>query len=284
MDVIDGGGMRISRLFQAQWFRRWSGPNRVVECPFWAVVRGKAGVQPWVVSVVPFVQVRPPSKHNRLLLCTLDALGQLQRWKQCEWSDVRAIAPAPHLKQAAQAFLLRFQKQLPGKGPKGEKGGKAGSDASGDPTLQSKGRTEKQARGSRRPRPTTTPQEAAQAAQAARDGGGGGQGRRRRFSAWRRRTTEGSAGRPQDGAGGAHRRARRVGAAGEWLGKGEGGVAAIVRHGAGACRLGGGGQRVAPTPTMCCTCRPRRFSCTLHSAPNSMWPSTWGSKRPPSRR
>ena len=73
----------------------------MVECPFWAVVQGKAGVQPWVVSVVPFVQVRPPSTHNRLLLCSIDALGQLQRWKQCEWSDVRAIAPAPHLKEAA---------------------------------------------------------------------------------------------------------------------------------------------------------------------------------------
>ena len=85
---------------------------------------------------------------------------------------MRAIAPAPHLKEATQAFLLRFQKQLVGKGPKGEKGGRAASDVSGDPSLQSKGRTEQQARGSRRPRPTTTPREAAQAAQAAGDGGG----------------------------------------------------------------------------------------------------------------
>ena len=67
----------------------------MVECPFWAVVQGKGGVQPWVVSVVPFVQVRPPSTHNRLLFCSIDALGQLQRWKQCEWSDVWAIAPPP---------------------------------------------------------------------------------------------------------------------------------------------------------------------------------------------
>ena len=141
VDVIDGGGTRISRLFQSQVIRRGSGLNRVVECPFWAVIQGKAGVQRWVVSVVPFVQVRPPSTHKRLLLCSIDALGQLQRWKQCEWSDVRAIAPAPHLKEAAQAFPLRFQKQLLGKGPKGEKGGKAGSDVSGDPSLQSKGRT-----------------------------------------------------------------------------------------------------------------------------------------------
>ena len=153
---------------------RWgSGQNRVVECPFWAVVQGKGGVQPWVVSVVPFVQVRPPSTHNRLLLCNIDALGQLERWKQCEWSDVRAIAPAPHFKEAAQAFLLRFQKQLVGREPKGEKGGRAASGASGDPSLQSKGRAEQQARGSTRPRPTTTPREAAQAAQAAGDGGGG---------------------------------------------------------------------------------------------------------------
>ena len=188
-DVIDGGGTRISRLFRAEVIQRGSGPNRVVECRFWAVVQGKGGVQPWVVSVVPFVQVAPPSTHNRLLLCSIDALGQLQRWKQCKWSDVRAIASAPHLKEAAQVFLLRFQKQLLGKGPKGEKGGKAGSDASGDPSLPSKGRTEQQARGSRRPRPTTTPKEAAEAAQAARDGGGGWQGRRRRFSSWRRRTS-----------------------------------------------------------------------------------------------
>ena len=47
VDVIDGGGgTRISRLFQAQVIRRGSGPNRVVKCPFWAVVQGKAGVQP----------------------------------------------------------------------------------------------------------------------------------------------------------------------------------------------------------------------------------------------
>ena len=172
MDVVDGGGTIISRLFQAQVIRRGSGQNRVVECPFWAVVQGKGGLQPWVVSVVPFVQVHPPSTHNRLPLCSIDALGQLQRWKQCDWSDLRAIAPAPHLKEATQAFLLRFQKQLVGKGPKGEKGGRAASDASGDPSLQSKGRTEQQARGTRRPRPTTTPREAAQAAQAAGDGGG----------------------------------------------------------------------------------------------------------------
>ena len=152
-----GGGARICRLFQAQVIRRGSGRNRVVGCPFWAMVQGKAGVQPWVVSVVPFVQVRPPSTHTRLLPCSINALGQLQRWEQCEWSGVRAIAPAPHLKEAAQTFLLRFQKQLLGKGPKGEKGGKAGSDVSGDPSLHSKGRTEQQARGSRRPRPTTTP-------------------------------------------------------------------------------------------------------------------------------
>ena len=140
----------------------------MVECPFWAVVQGKGGVQPSVVSVVPFVQVHPPSKHNRgSSSAALTLLGQLQRWKQCEWSDVRAIAPAPHSKEAAQAFLLRFQKQLVGRGPKGEKGGRAASDASGDPSLQSKGCTEQQARGSRRPCPTTTPQGAAQAVQAA---------------------------------------------------------------------------------------------------------------------
>ena len=115
----------------------------------------------------------PPRTTGSSSAALIDALGQLQRWKQCEWSDVRAIAPAPHLKEAAQAFMLRFQKQLVGKGPKGEKGGRAASDVSGDPSLQSKGRTEQQARGSRRPRPTTTPREAAQAAQAAGDGGGG---------------------------------------------------------------------------------------------------------------
>ena len=60
---------------------------------------------------------------------------------ELEWSDVRAIAHAPHLKEATQAFLLRFQEQLLGKGPKGEKGDKAGSDAFGDPSLRSKGRT-----------------------------------------------------------------------------------------------------------------------------------------------
>ena len=189
--------------------RRGSGQNRVVECPFWAVVQGKGGVQPWVVSVVPFVQVRPPSTHNRLLLCSIDALGQLQRWKQCEWSDVRAIAPAPHLKEATQAFLLRFQKQLVGKGPKGEKGGRAASDVSRDASLQSKGRTEQQARGSRRPRPTTTPREAAQAAQAAGDGGGGtGEGGDSPPGGGEQaaaRAAEGGGGRPQDGTGRAHR-------------------------------------------------------------------------------
>ena len=189
---------------------RGSGPNRVAECLFWAVVQGKAEVQPWVVSIVPFVQVRPPSTHNRLLLCSIDALGQLQRSKQCEWSDVRAVAPAPHLKEAAQAFLLRLQKKLLGKGQKGEKGGKAGSDASGDSSLQSKGRTDQQARESRRPRPKTTRQEAAQAPQAERDGGGGrGEGGAcsppRGGEQAAVRAAEGGGGCPQDGAGGAHR-------------------------------------------------------------------------------
>ena len=122
---------------------------------------------------------------------------------------MRAIAPAPHLKEATQAFLLRFQKQLVGKGPKGEKGGRAASDASGDPSLQSKGRTEQQARGSRRPRPTTTPREAAQAAQAAGDGGGGtGEGGDSPPGGGEQaaaRAAEGGGGRPQDGTGRAHR-------------------------------------------------------------------------------
>ena len=272
MDVIDGGGTRISRLFQAQVIRRGSGPNRVVECPFWAVVQGKVGVQPWVVSVVPFVEVRPPSTHNRLLLCSIDALGQVQRWKECEWSDVRAIAPAPHLKEAAQAFLLRFQKQLLGRGPKGEKGGRAGSDASGDPSLQSKGRTEQQARGSRRPRPTTTPEEAAQGAQAAGDGGG---------RAWEkaeilRLEAENKLLREQLKAAEATRKTAQEALTGEralWERREKGGgkqrvelqqqltATAQVRA------VGGGRQRMAPTPTMCsmcCTCRPRRLSCTLH--------------------
>ena len=38
VDVVDGGETIISRLFQAQVIRRGSGQNRVVECPFWAVV------------------------------------------------------------------------------------------------------------------------------------------------------------------------------------------------------------------------------------------------------
>ena len=169
VDVIDGGGTRISRLFHAQVIRQGSGPNRVVECPFWAVLQAKAGVQPWVVSVVPFGQVRPPSTHNRLLLWSIDALGQLQRWKQYEWSDVRAIAPAPHLKEAVQAFLHRFQKQLLGKGTKGEKGGNAGSNKSRDPSLQSKGRAEQQARSSSAPSPHDQPPGGS-------TGGGGGRG------------------------------------------------------------------------------------------------------------
>ena len=189
VDVIDGGGTRISRLFQAHVIRRGSGPNRVVECPFWAVVQGKVGVQPWVVSVVPFVQVRPPCTHNRLLLCSIDALGQLQSWKQCEWSDVRAIAPAPHLKEAVHAFLLRFQKQLPGKGRRGRRGARPDPTRLGTrPCRARAAQSSRPGAPCRRPRPTTTPQEAAQAAQAARDGGGGRE-RRRRFSAWRRRTS-----------------------------------------------------------------------------------------------
>ena len=257
---------------------------------FWAVVQGKGGVQPWVVSVVPFVQVRPPSTHNQLLLCSIDALGQLQRWKQCEWSDVRAIAPAPHLKEATQAFLLRFQKQLVGKGPKGEKGGRAASDVSGDPSLQSKGRTEQQARGSRRPRPTTTPREAAQAAQAAGDGGGA-----REKAEILRLEAENKLLREQLKAAEAARKTAQNALTGEralwerrekgWE-KQRGELQQQVTATAQVRAVGGGGQRVVQTPTkgsMCCTCRRRRWTCTLHSAPNAMWPSTWGSKRPPSR-
>ena len=236
---------------------------------------------------MPFVQVRPPSTHNRLLLCSIDALGQLQRWKQCEWSDLRAIAPAPHLKEAAHVFLLRFQKQLVGRGGKGEKGGRAASDASGDPSLQSKGRTEQQARGSSRPRFTTTPQEAAQAA---RDGGGA-----REKAEILRLEAENKLPREQLKAAEAARKTAQEALTGEralwerrekgWE-KQRGELQQQVTATAQVRAVGGGGQRVVPTPTMgsmCCTCRPRRWSCTPHSAPNAMWPSTWGSKRPPSR-
>ena len=210
----------------------------------------------------------------------------MQRLQQCEWSDVRAIAPAPHLKEATQAFLLRFQKQLVGKGPKWEKGGRAASDVSGDPSLQSKGRTEQQARGSRRPRPTTGPREAAQAAG---DGGGA-----REKAEILRLEAENKLLREQLKAAEAARKIAQDALTGEralwergekgWE-KQRGGLQQQVTATA-QVRAVGGGQRVVPTRTMgsmCCTCRRRRWSCTLHSAPNAMWPSTWGSKRPPSR-
>ena len=47
VDVVAGGGAIISRLFQAQVIRRGSGQNRVVECPFWAVVQGEG----WVATM-----------------------------------------------------------------------------------------------------------------------------------------------------------------------------------------------------------------------------------------
>ena len=189
--------------------RRGSGQNRVVECPFWAVVQGKGGVQPWVVSVVPFVQVRPPSTHNRHLLYSIDAVGQLQRWKQCEWSDVRAIAPSPPLEGGSAGVSAPLPEAARGERAEGEKGGRAASDASGDPSLQSKGLTEQQARGSGRLRPMTTPREAAQAAQAAGDGGGGtgegGDSPPRGGEQAAARAAEGGGGCPQDGTGRAHR-------------------------------------------------------------------------------
>ena len=97
--------------------QRGSGPKRVVECPFWAVVQGRAGVQPWVVSVVPFVQVRPPSTHNRLRLCSIDALGQLQRWKQCEWS------PCPPLEGGSAGVSPPLPEAAPGERAEGGEGG-----------------------------------------------------------------------------------------------------------------------------------------------------------------
>ena len=181
--------------------------------------------------------------------------------------------------------------EVEGKGPKGEKGGRAASDASGDPSLQSKGRTEQQARGSRRPRPTTTPREAAQAAQAAGDGGGA-----REKAEILRLEAENKLLREQLKAAEAARKTAQDALTGEralwerrekgWE-KQRGELQQQVTATAQVRAVGGGGgQRVVPTPTMCsmcCTCRRRRWSCTLHSAPNGMWPSTWGSKRPPSR-
>ena len=232
--------------------RRGSRPNRVVECPFWAVYQGKAGVQPWVVSVVPFVQVRPPSTHNRLLLCSIDALGQLQRWKQCEWSNVRAIAPAPHMKEAAQAFLLRFKKQLLGKGPKRGKRG-ARPDLMRLGTHPCRARAARSSRlgapGNLAPRP---PPRRQHKQRKQRETGGGREGGDSLPGGGKQaatRATEGGGGRPQDGAGGAHQRARRVGAEGEGPAKAEGGVAAAaVRHGASACSCGGGGVEGGADP------------------------------------
>ena len=282
-----GGGTIISRLFQAQVNRRGSGHNRVVVCPFLAVVQGKGGLQPWVVSVVPFVHVRPPSTHNRLLLCSIDVLGQLQNWKQCEWSDVRAIAPAPHLKEATQAFLLRFQKQLVGNGPKGEKGGTAASDASGDPSLQSKGRRSSRlgAPGALAPRPPPGSQHRQRGQW---ETGGGGALEKAEIL---RLEAENKLLREQLRAAEAARKTAQDALTGEralWERREKGWekqrrelqqqVTATAQ-----VRAVGGGERVVPTPTMCWTCRRRRWSCTLHSAPNAMWPSTWGSTRPPSR-
>ena len=160
-----------------------------------------------------------------------------------------------------------------GRGPKGEKGGRAGSDASRDPSLQSKGRTEEHARGPRRPRPTTTPQEAAQAAQAARDGGGGAQEKAEIL----RLEAENKLLRQQLKAAEAARKTAQEALTGEralwerrekgWE-KQRGELQQEVTATAQVRAVGGGGgQRVVPTPTMgsmCCTCRPRRLSCTLH--------------------
>ena len=254
------------------------------------MVQGKGGVQPWVVSVVPFVHVRPPSTHNRLLLCSIDALGQLQRWKQCEWSDVRAIAPAPHLKEATQAFLLRFQKQLVEKGPKGEKGGRAASDVSGTPPCRARAARSSKlgAPGALAPRPPPGRQHRQRRQ---RETGGGA----REKAEILRLEAENKLLREQLKAAEAARKTAQDALTGEralwerrekgWE-KQRGELQQQVTATAQVRAAEGGGQRVVPTPTMgsmCCTCRRRRWSCTLHSAPNAMWPSTWGSKRPPSR-
>ena len=58
-----------------------------------AVVQGKAGVQPWVVSVVPFVQVRPPSTHNQMGRWRANSpLGarQLRTWRAPTDESARA--------------------------------------------------------------------------------------------------------------------------------------------------------------------------------------------------
>ena len=59
---------------------------------------------------MPFIQMKHPCTHNRMILCHVDQLGELQRWKQAEWSDVRALRGAPELTTAADAFLLRYRK------------------------------------------------------------------------------------------------------------------------------------------------------------------------------
>ena len=83
-------------------------------CPFWAVVLGR-GLKPFEVALAPFIQVKRPSTHNRLLLCHVDQLGQLQRWKQAEWSDIRALRDAQERAAATEMFLLRYSKLFQGK-------------------------------------------------------------------------------------------------------------------------------------------------------------------------
>ena len=190
VDIIDRGGTRVSRLFQAQVIRRGSGPNRVVDHPFWAVVQWKEGVQPWVVSVVPFVQVRPPYTHNRLLLCSIDALGQLQRWKQCV--ERRAgHCPCPPLEGGSAGVSPPLPEAAPGERAEGGEGGQGRIRRVWGPVPAEQGPHGAAGQGLQAPSPHDHPPGGSTGSGgSARLGGGGGWRERRwRFSAWRRRTS-----------------------------------------------------------------------------------------------
>ena len=48
----------------------------MVACAFWAVLPGR-GPTPFEVDAVPFIHVKHPSIHSRLIVCHVDHLGQL---------------------------------------------------------------------------------------------------------------------------------------------------------------------------------------------------------------
>ena len=87
VELDDDEGHGVAQLYRSHVVQRGAEQSLLVTSPFWGVLP-RRGFEPYEVAAMPFIHLKRPSTDHCLILCHLDHLACLQRWKQAKWSHV----------------------------------------------------------------------------------------------------------------------------------------------------------------------------------------------------